>query len=202
MLSLAVGAVLAGALGAALFAGAGSGGSGTQGNVSGAGGLGGSGGSVSAVHPREAPQFSLPRLGGGPAVALPALGSARRHAVVLAFFASWCIPCHEDLPRVAKVADQTRAEGLPVSFVGVDVNDSPGAGLAFARRSGVAFPVGSDPKDRVAAGLFDLPGLPATVFIGPRGRIRGWVYGPASVALLRQWVARIAPAGGLTPSGT
>jgi thiol-disulfide isomerase/thioredoxin len=142
---------------------------------------------------RHAPSFRLPRLGGGPAVGLPLPGTATHLPVVLTFFASWCGPCHRDLPVIAAAARREEAAGGRVQFLGVDGNDGAAAGLAFARRSGVTFPVAADAASAVAP-RFTLDGYPDTVFIDATGQIVGTVRGPVSRATLDRWLARLAPA--------
>ena len=139
----------------------------------------------------RAASFRLPRLGGGPAVALPLTGADARHPVVLTFFASWCGPCRHDLPVVASVARTARAHHSPVVFLGIDGNDETASGLAFARSSGVGFPVGAD-TGSVVAPRFTLEGYPATVFIDGAGAVVATVRGPVSRSTLEMWLARLA----------
>ena len=140
--------------------------------------------------PHQAPAFSLPRLGGGPAVAYPVRGAEARRPVVLVFFASWCTPCRAELPAVARVADQVRGAGGHVLFLGVDGNDDPASGLSFARHSGVSFAVGAD-RDSSLAPKFSLVGYPGTVFIDASGNVAGSVRGPVTRATLERWVSRL-----------
>ncbi|HUA96248.1 MAG TPA: TlpA disulfide reductase family protein [Acidimicrobiales bacterium] len=137
--------------------------------------------------------FSLPRLGGGSNVSYPAKGSGSDSdpATVVTFFASWCTPCHRDLPVIAKFVDTTGRTEHGVRFVGVDGDDAPGSGLAFARASGVTFPVGSDRDETVATHL-GLAGLPDTVFIDASGHVVHVIQGPASETALKEWTAKIA----------
>ena len=58
-----------------------------------------------------------------------------------------------------------------VVFLGVDGNDDPASGLAFARKSGVGFVVGAD-ADSALAPKFTLVGYPGTVFIDGCGEDR------------------------------
>jgi len=142
---------------------------------------------------QAAPAFSYPRLGGGSPVRYPLAGTQAHRPVVVAFFASWCSPCRTDLPTIARVARQAARRGSPVAFVGIDGNDEPGSGLAFARQSGVTFPVASD-ADSALAPRFGLDGYPDTVFVDAAGDVVHVVHGPVSRATLEQWVARLAPA--------
>lgn len=141
--------------------------------------------------PQRAPAFSLPRLGGGTSVSFPLTGPARHRPVVLTFFASWCAPCHRELPMVAAVARKERGSRHDVVFVGVDGNDDPSSGLSFARRSGVSFAVAEDSASELAP-KFLLVGYPGTVFIDASGLVVGTVHGPVSRATLERFLGRLA----------
>jgi cytochrome c biogenesis protein CcmG/thiol:disulfide interchange protein DsbE len=137
------------------------------------------------VHP-----FSLPRLGSGPRVRVPIVGEGAHDPVVVTFFASWCGPCHAELPALSRVVRQAQAAGDKVRFIGIDGNDAPASGLAFARQSGVDFPVGRDALSLVAP-TFGIQGYPATVFIDADGDIASTVRGPIKVATLEAGITRI-----------
>jgi hypothetical protein len=92
---------------------------------------------------------------------------------------------------VARVARQVQASGGRVVFVGVDGNDSAGSGLAFARKSGVSFAVGSDVESALAP-KFTLVGYPGTVFIDAQGTVLDTVHGPVSHATLESNLARLS----------
>lgn len=141
--------------------------------------------------PQRAPAFSLPRLGGGAPVTYPFAGTQAHKPVVLTFFASWCGPCHSELPMVAHAARQARAAGDGVVFVGVDGNDDPTSGLAFARKSGVGFVVGTN-QDSGLAQKFALVGYPGTVFIDRSGSIVKTVRGPVSQATLKSTLSSLS----------
>jgi len=128
----------------------------------------------------------LPRLGGGTPVALE---PGRPTAIT--FFASWCSPCHTELPTVARVASQEAATGGKVAFLGIDGNDDPASGLAFARSSRVMFPVGED-VDSAVAPRFGLDGYPDTVFVDAAGDVAGIVRGPITAATLQGWLTRLS----------
>jgi cytochrome c biogenesis protein CcmG/thiol:disulfide interchange protein DsbE len=141
--------------------------------------------------PQRAPAFTLPRLGGGAPVSYPLTGTDLHRPVVLTFFASWCGPCHAELPVVARAARQEQASGGRVVFVGVDGNDGAASGLAFARKSGVSFAVAADTQSALAP-RFTLVGYPGTVFIDGQGNVVDIVHGPVSRATLARNLARLA----------
>ena len=89
--ALLIGSVIAAALAVFLFVGLGS---------DSGGGL-----QAPAAVGSAAPDFTLPSLTGGPPVQLDGVGKARHHPVVLNFFASWCVPCQQETPLLAKAAD-------------------------------------------------------------------------------------------------
>jgi cytochrome c biogenesis protein CcmG/thiol:disulfide interchange protein DsbE len=138
----------------------------------------------------KAHAFSLPRLGGGPRVTVPIVGEGAHEAVVVTFFASWCGPCHSELPAFARVARQAQAAGDKIRFIGIDDNDAPASGLAFARKSGVDFPVGRDSLSLTAPD-YRVYGNPATVFINAGGNVTKTVHGPIKASTLEAEIARI-----------
>src|SRR5258705_444644 len=102
-------------------------------------------GATSGGAPKPAPQpraqaFTLSRLGHpGQHISLAQYAG---HPLILNFFASWCEPCQRETPLIARFY---RSHRHSVIIIGIDVNDTSSAGLAFARKMGVAYPVASDP---------------------------------------------------------
>ncbi len=122
---------------------------------------------------RVAP-FTLPSLTASTATTPWASG----HPTVVIFYASWCEPCIKELPRVATYVS-THDLGT-VRFYGVDYNDSLGSGKKFAARAKVTFPSGFDQGGKETTTLFNLPGLPDTVFVNSDGTVSHYVIGPVS----------------------
>ena len=91
------------------------------------------------------------------------------------------------------MARRERAAGDRVGSSGVDDNDDPASGLAFARKSGVTFPVGAD-ADSAIAPKYTLVGYPGTVFIDGTGAVTGTVRGPVSPGTLNRFLARLTRA--------
>lgn len=121
-----------------------------------------------------APAFHLARLGGGAPVSLAAY---RGKAVVVNFWASDCIPCKQEMPRLEQASQ--RWAGRAAVVVGVDVLDSRGAARSFAHTHGVTYAIGYDDLGETAS-KYGVLGTPTTFFVDRRGRIVKRILGPVS----------------------
>jgi peroxiredoxin len=83
--------------------------------------------------------------------------------------------------------------GDRVGFVGVDVSDSRAAAAAFARRVGVTNPLVSDSSGDVAS-TYQIPGLPFTAIVGPRGNLQTLHPGALTTEQLEYVVKNLDPA--------
>jgi cytochrome c biogenesis protein CcmG, thiol:disulfide interchange protein DsbE len=111
-----------------------------------------------------APPFDLRRLDRDGRLSLASL---RGKVVVLNFWASDCIPCKQEMPRVEAAAKRYAGR---VVFVGVDVDDGDGPARAFMRRYGATYANVADPIAETA-GDFGVIGTPTTLFVDRRGRV-------------------------------
>ncbi len=125
------------------------------------------------VH-EPAPDFSLPRLGGGEDVDLASL---RGQVVVVNFWASWCEPCKQEHPALRAAWDRYRDRG--VVMVGIDFEDTARDALAFAEANGGDWPLLADPGSRtaIAYGVF---GVPETFVVAGDGTIVAKTVGAVS----------------------
>jgi len=74
----------------------------------------------------EAPRdFAFPDLAGK----VRRLADARGKVVLLAFFATWCPLCHEEMPKIARLYEKYKERGFTVVAVSIDQ-----AGADFVRR--------------------------------------------------------------------
>lgn len=121
-----------------------------------------------------APAFRLSRLSGGGHVSLAAY---RGRAVVVNFWASDCIPCKQEMPRLE--AASQRWAGSHVAIVGIDVLDSRAAARSFARKHGVTYAIGFDALGDIAV-RYGVAYTPTTFFIDRRGRIVKRILGPVT----------------------
>jgi cytochrome c biogenesis protein CcmG/thiol:disulfide interchange protein DsbE len=120
--------------------------------------------------------------------------SLRGTPVVLNFWASWCDPCRAEAPELARTA---RAYGSSVQFLGMAILDGRDAGLAYIRKFGIPYPSVRDARGSVSK-LFEVTGVPETVFINARGVIVGHYIGAFTSGQLEPIVKDLL---GLSPEG-
>jgi cytochrome c biogenesis protein CcmG, thiol:disulfide interchange protein DsbE len=121
----------------------------------------------------SAPDFTLTAVDGKPVT----LSALRGRPVVIAFFASWCHPCEEELPVLARF--QRENAGRMV-VLGVNYQDLASDTAAFVRRLHVDFPALLESPDGPVAARYGVRGIPQTLFIDAHGIVRGRVYGQTS----------------------
>ena len=119
---------------------------------------------------RAAPEFTLPDLRGGPEITLAGL---RGKPVLLNFWATWCGPCIEETPAIARFA----TEHPDISVLGVASMDRPDDSLKFVTDKGAAYPHAVDRSGKLL-GEYGSTGLPTTVLIDPAGKVITTVFGP------------------------
>ncbi len=112
----------------------------------------------------------------------------RGYPVVLNFWASWCIPCKAEAPRLAEAA---RLHAGRVAFLGLDIQDFTSDAHRFLRRYRANYVSardgGSSTYDR-----YGLTGIPETYYLDRRGRIVAHSVGEVSKSELEQGIALIA----------
>jgi len=130
-----------------------------------------------------APTFSLPVL--GQSAQKISLSDYAGEPLIVNFFASWCEPCQQETPLLARFY---RAEHAKVAIVGLDENDVLGSAMSFTHQEGVGYPVGFDPEV-VAASAYGVAGLPQTFFLDARHRIVDRVFGAVTQADINRGIA-------------
>jgi thiol-disulfide isomerase/thioredoxin len=114
-----------------------------------------------------APAFSLPVL--GQSAQKISLSDYAGKPLIVNFFASWCEPCQQETPLLARFY---RTEHAKVAIVGLDENDGLGSAMSFTRKEGVGYPV--------------------TFFLDARHRIVDRVFGAVTQADINRGIALAA----------
>jgi thiol-disulfide isomerase/thioredoxin len=91
-----------------------------------------------------------------------------RKAVYLKFWATWCVPCREQMPHFEHVYDTARTD-LAVIAIDVGFNDSVDAIRAYRKKLGISMPIVFDDGSLGAA--FRVRVTPTHIIIGRDGRI-------------------------------
>ena len=130
-----------------------------------------------------APSFSFPVL--GHSAERISLADYAGRPLIVNFFASWCDPCQQETPLLARFY---RTEHGQVALVGLDENDILSHALSFTRAKGVTYPVGWDPQF-AAASAYGVSALPQTFFLDARHRIVDRVFGAVTLAELTRGIA-------------
>jgi len=96
--------------------------------------------------------------------------------VIYSFGASWCAPCHKELPAWDKLAPRYANKAL---FVAVNINNDAGEGKAFVRSLGLEhmLAVYLPADSSKALTQYDPDHMPSTFVIDPDGVVRFVAYG-------------------------
>jgi cytochrome c-type biogenesis protein len=113
---------------------------------------------------KPAPEIELKTLDGQPF----ALASLRGRVVLLNFWATWCVPCRQEIPDLSAMQRDLGARGLTV--VGVSADDSADDVRDFQRALAQDYTVLLGTSD--AKAKYEVVGLPKTFVIDRAGRIR------------------------------
>jgi peroxiredoxin len=125
---------------------------------------------------QRGPAFSLATLDGRRA----ALADYRDKLVILNFWATWCVPCTDEMPALEALWNDYRARGLVVLGVSVDRGGPRALLEPYVRNLALTFPILLDPDSKTAS-AWRVTALPATFVVKPGGEVAGSAVGP------REW---------------
>lgn len=110
-------------------------------------------------------EHSFPCLRPGPHVDVGALGG--RRPVLVNLWASWCLPCQREMPRLERTYNTYRGQLL---VLGVDTEDDSNSARSFLRAVGATYPQVVDQQGALRIQLRAV-GLPVTVLLRLDGSV-------------------------------
>lgn len=131
------------------------------------------------------PAFTLPMATGGPTSGQFRMGPLIGHnPVVILFWATWCVPCQQELPFYETLYQRHREAGLRVVGISMDNATTITRVGPTARRLGITFDIVTDLDTRITTQLNPRRSAPLSIWVNREGRIT-WEregYSPAEQA--------------------
>jgi len=113
----------------------------------------------------HAPAFSRPAVSGATNLSIE---SAKGKVLIVDFWATYCVPCAKEFPRLQALADK-HAGALVV--YGISEDDATDGIGAFVKKTGVRFPIGWDEKN-VISQRYKLDKMPTSFIVDKKGIVR------------------------------
>src|ERR671924_1263598 len=114
---------------------------------------------MAKVPPKAAPDFTLPTTDGKQV----SLRDYRGKVVFLNFWATWCIPCREEMPGLEQLHQTYHAQDLAI--LSIDLKESADQVKAFFQKHSLSFPALLDQNGLVFRDYL-VAGMPTTYLIG------------------------------------
>ena len=132
-----------------------------------------------AVAAKEAaPDFKLVLLDGNNFQ----LADHKGKPIFINFFASWCLPCKDEMPAIEKIASAYQPKG--VVFLAISTDDTESSAKEFVKKYGVTIPVGIDKSTDIQK-AYGLYGIPTTYFIDKQGMVNYFHSGTVTEELMQ-----------------
>jgi len=114
------------------------------------------------------------------------LADYRGKVVFLNFWATWCLPCREEMPTMERLYQRFKDKGFVILAVSVDA-EGPPVVLPFVKEHKFTFPIGLDPKMTLAE-RYSVRAIPSSFLVDKNGRLVALALGP------RDWDSQAAHA--------
>ncbi len=155
---------------------------------------------AAAIAASPAPSGALPEL--RPTTSAELREAVRRSGAPVTLvnaWATWCLPCREELPDLVRVAREMAPRGVRVVFLSCDFADDVPAAREFLARNGVtglSFVKKDGPDQEFIDGLDPRwsGALPASFVFDAEGRVRDFWEGKADAARILERVRAILDA--------
>lgn len=117
-------------------------------------------------NPNPGFDFDLPDLNGK----ILSLEDFRGKVLIINFWATWCPPCEEEIPKLNQLHKRYKNEGLVVIGIALD-KDSLNLVEPFIRKKRVGYPILVG-NEQLLRSLKDFSGVPTTLIVDQKGNIQ------------------------------
>lgn len=144
----------------------------------------------------KAPDINVVNLATGDTVDLR--GQYKGKVTLLNIWATWCVPCRQEMPSMQRAYARLKDEGFAIAAVSID-EGGPEDVLAFTREFGLTFDILHDRSGRIST-LYQTTGVPESFLLDKDGVIIKRVIGahdwssPANIALIERLLGKSPPA--------
>jgi peroxiredoxin len=136
---------------------------------------------------REAPNFKAIDLATRDSVSLE---DYRGSVTLVNIWATWCVPCREEMPSMQRLFDSVGTRGFRIAAISIDEGSSEDV-VAFARELDLSFDILHDRSGSVER-LYQTTGVPESFLLDRRGKLVKRVIGahdwssPANIATVER----------------
>jgi cytochrome c biogenesis protein CcmG, thiol:disulfide interchange protein DsbE len=132
----------------------------------------------------SAPEFALQRVDG----ATVRLADYKGQPVFVNFWATWCVPCREEMPLMQQVYEQYHDDGLVI--LAVDMEEDAATVQRWIEQGGFTFTFLLDTDGEVLK-RYNVTAAPTSYFVSPDGMIRDLKLGALSRDEMRAKVEKL-----------
>ncbi len=122
---------------------------------------------IAATSSGPAPAFKLSARGGKTID----LAQFKGQVVMINFWATWCVPCRQEMPLLEDIYKKYKPMGFTMLAVNVEPDSKAAEDWLGKLDKPVTFPVAFDVDSKVSK-LYKVPGMPSTVFVDRKGNVR------------------------------
>ena len=97
------------------------------------------------------------------------LSEYRGKVVLINFWASWCGPCQQELPKLSEL--KGLHDEYDFELLAINIDEEPEKALRLAKKLGIDFPILFDEKKQVSK-LYDIDAMPMTILVDRNGEVR------------------------------
>lgn len=113
------------------------------------------------------------------------LSDYRGKTVFVNFWATWCIPCRDEMPLLERAQRELSGK---VVVLGINMREEDAVVREFVERTAVTYPILMHPTDQVSVD-YAIYGLPVTVVVGPDGALVKRINGALSWDMIQSLIS-------------